>query len=289
MFRIGLLGCGRIGRVHAEGIARAPRLNLACVFDPVSENASDLAGKYGAQVAASAQELIESPDIDAIVIATPTHTHGEMMLAAAQAGKPMYGEKPVALDFHNAVTATHTLEAAGAIIMTGFNRRYQADMARMKVAVDEGRVGAIRTIQMTSRGPNLHPRHAFLLESGGFYRDKGVHFYDLARWLTGETPTEVAAMGAVMDGQMYSEADDIDNCLVMLRFPSGALCMVDNARRAAHGFDERYEIFGMNGLVEANVEPSRVAAGESFRLLGEVPGEPRKEYLSHWEIERAHV
>ena len=264
MFAIGLLGCGGMGRQHAARIVRSPRLSLKSVFDPNAENARSVAERFGVSVAANAQALIDDPAIDAVVIVAATQAHPELMLAAARAGKPMYAEKPIALDIEKANATAAALARFDVPIFTGFQKRFDNDNARMHAEVSAGDIGAIRTVLMTARGPNTHRPEKFLRESGGLYRDKGVHYYDLVRWLLREEPVEIVAMDAAIDGPMYKEIGDVDNAIVGMRFASGALCQIDHARRAAYGYDDRIEAFGMDGMIETG----RRGEGDLTRRIG---------------------
>lgn len=252
MLRIGLIGCGRIGRVHALGVERNRKSRLAAVFDPVGENAAAVAAQFGSAIAASAEEVFASSDIDAVIIASPTGNHKEHFLTAARAGKAVYGEKPIDNNLRNANEAVIELRRCKVPIMIGFNRRYDRDHAALRAEVRKGGIGRVQAMQLASRGPNSVPSLAYLRGSGGFYRDKCVHFIDLVRWIAGEDPVAVAAMGSVIADASVGEANDVDTAGIMMRMSSGAIAHIDNARRAVYGYDDRIEVFGTEGLIESS-------------------------------------
>jgi myo-inositol 2-dehydrogenase / D-chiro-inositol 1-dehydrogenase len=250
VLKIAVIGTGFIGSVHARNIARHPGAELVAVNDANFEFAKKTAAATGAQAMADLAEIFENKDIEAVVIATPTNTHVEYLTRAARVGKAVYCEKPIGLDYREAVRAVSAVRVAGIPVMLGFNRRFDASHAALKQAVDQGEVGKVEIVQLTSRGPQPPPIE-YVKVSGGQMRDQTIHFFDLLRWLTNDEPVDVYAIGAALVDAAIGEAGDVDTSIVSLRMASGALCQIDSSRRAAYGYDERVEVFGSEGLAES--------------------------------------
>jgi myo-inositol 2-dehydrogenase/D-chiro-inositol 1-dehydrogenase len=280
MIQVGLIGCGRIGNVHALSAERNPRVCLSAVFDPSAGRAQTAADRFRCAVASSVEDLTRSDQIDAIVIASPTSVHQEQFLAAARAGKAIYGEKPIDNNLQRAYETVMELRRSSAHIMIGLNRRFDRDHAALRADVQAGQVGRIQSMQLASRGPNSVPTPDYLRGSGGFYRDKCVHFFDLIRWISGEEPVDVVAMGSVIADASVAEADDVDTATILMRLASGGLAHVDNARRAVYGYDDRIEVFGTAGLIES----SRVRRGNVMRIAAD--GSIRHDGLPRDSFER---
>jgi myo-inositol 2-dehydrogenase / D-chiro-inositol 1-dehydrogenase len=256
MLKVAVVGTGFIGSVHAKNIARHPGAELVAVSDPNIEAAKKIAATTGAKVVADIGEILNNEAIQAVLIATPTDTHVDYLKRAANAGKAIYCEKPIGLDYAEAEQAVRTVSAAGVPVMLGFNRRFDASHAAVKQAVDRGDVGKVEIVQLTSRGPKPPPI-SYVKVSGGQLRDQTIHFFDLLRWLTNDEPVEVYAIGAALVDAAIGEAGDVDTSIVSIRMDSGALCQIDSSRRAAYGYDERVEVFGSEGLVESQRQSFR--------------------------------
>lgn len=256
MVKVAVVGTGFIGSVHAKNIARHPGAELVAVSDPNIEAAKKIAATTGAKVVADIAEILNNEAIQAVLIATPTDTHVDYLKRAANAGKAIYCEKPIGLDYAEAEQAVRTVSAAGVPVMLGFNRRFDASHAAVKQAVDQGDVGKVEIVQLTSRGPKPPPI-SYVKVSGGQLRDQTIHFFDLLRWLTQDEPVEVYAIGAALVDPAIGEAGDVDTSIVSIRMHSGALCQIDSSRRAAYGYDERLEVFGSEGLVESQRQSFR--------------------------------
>jgi myo-inositol 2-dehydrogenase / D-chiro-inositol 1-dehydrogenase len=250
MLKIAVIGTGFIGSVHAKNIFRHPGADLVAVSDANIEFAKKIAATTGAQAVSDMAEVFNNQDIDAVLIATPTDTHVDYLIRAAEAGKAIYCEKPIGLDYAEAEKAVRAVRAAGVPAMLGFNRRFDASHAAVKEAVGRGEVGRVEIVQLTSRGPTPPPI-SYIKGSGGQLRDQTIHFFDLLRWLTSDEPVEVYAIGAALVDPAIGEAGDVDTSIVSLRMASGALCQIDSSRRAAYGYDERIEVFGSAGMVES--------------------------------------
>jgi myo-inositol 2-dehydrogenase / D-chiro-inositol 1-dehydrogenase len=250
VLKVAVIGTGFIGSVHARNIARHPDAELVAVSDANVEIAKKIAATTGAETVTDIAEIFNNKNIHSVLIATPTDTHVDYLKRAADAGKAIYCEKPIGLDYEEARKAVSAVRAAGVPAMLGFNRRFDASHAAIKEAVDRGEVGKVEIVQLTSRGPKPPPI-SYVKVSGGQLRDQTIHFFDLLRWLTNDEPVEVYALGAALVDPAIGEAGDVDTSIVSLRMASGALCQIDSSRRAAYGYDERVEIFGSEGLVES--------------------------------------
>jgi myo-inositol 2-dehydrogenase / D-chiro-inositol 1-dehydrogenase len=250
MLKIAVIGTGFIGSVHARNVARHPGTQLVAVNDANFEFAKKAAAATGARPVADVAEIFDNQSIGAVVIATPTNTHVDYLTRAARAGKAIYCEKPIGLDYQEAEKAVSAVRETGVPVMLGFNRRFDASHAAVKQAVERGEVGKIEIVQLTSRGPQPPPIE-YVKVSGGQMRDQTIHFFDLLRWLTSDEPVEVYAIGGALVSAAIGEAGDVDTSLVSLRMASGALCQIDSSRRAAYGYDERIEVFGSEGLAES--------------------------------------
>jgi myo-inositol 2-dehydrogenase/D-chiro-inositol 1-dehydrogenase len=250
MLEVAVIGTGFIGSVHARNIARHPDAELVAVSDANIEFAKQIAATTGAEAVTDIAEIFNNKDIRAVLIATPTDTHVDYLKRAADAGKAIYCEKPIGLDYQEAEKAVRAVRAAGVPVMLGFNRRFDASHAAVKEAVDRGEVGKVEIVQLTSRGPKPPPI-SYVKVSGGQLRDQTIHFFDLLRWLTNDEPVEIYAIGAALVDPAIGEAGDVDTSIVSIRMASGALCQIDSSRRAAYGYDERVEVFGSEGLVES--------------------------------------
>lgn len=249
MLNFALLGAGRIGRLHAANIAAHPKARLAVVADAVQASAEEVAGRHGAAVM-GVEAALASRDVDAVLIATSTDTHAPLIEAAAAAGKAILCEKPIDLDIARATAAVRAAAVAGVPLAVGFNRRFDAGFASLKQRLDAGVIGAPEIVTITSRDPSPPPV-AYIRVSGGLFRDMMIHDLDMARWLLGEEPVEVHAMGSVLVDPAIAEAGDVDTAVVVLRTASGRLAQISNSRRATYGYDQRIECHGAKGMLRA--------------------------------------
>lgn len=245
---VGLVGAGRIGRLHAEVIARrVDGLRLEAVHDPQTEAAAAVAAATGAAVAAGAEALIDDPAVGLVAICSSTDTHADLIERAAAAGKPVFCEKPVSLDLGATDRALASIRSAGVPFMVGFNRRFDAAHRSVRDAVAEGRVGEIHLVRISSRDPEPPPVE-YVRVSGGIFVDMMIHDFDMARFVTGSEVVEVFARGAVRIDPAIGEAGDVDTAVVLLTHADGTITTIDNSRRAAYGFDQRVEAFGSAGI-----------------------------------------
>jgi myo-inositol 2-dehydrogenase/D-chiro-inositol 1-dehydrogenase len=250
MIRFALFGAGFIGTAHANNIAAHPRATLQYVYDVNANAAEQLAARLGAAVAASPAEIWAAPDVDAVLIASSTNTHADLLSGAIQAGKAAYCEKPIDLDMGRVKAVVQEAHRSELPIFIGFSRRYDPNHLGVYEAVRNGDIGAIELMHLTSRGPKPPPV-SYVKVSGGQFRDQTIHFFDLACWIAGEAPVEVYAAGAALVDPAIGAAGDIDTSMLILKMPGGALCHIDNSRRAAYGYDERIEVFGSEGMVQS--------------------------------------
>lgn len=257
MLNIGLLGCGRIGVVHAGSIDRLDGVRVSAVSDAVPAAAKALAAKTGAQVLDSTA-LIASPDVDAVVIGTPTDTHYDLIHAAAKAGKAIFCEKPIDMSADRIRDCIKAVEAVGVPFMTAFNRRFDPNFAHLQARLAAGDIGAAEIVTILSRDPSPPPV-SYIQSSGGIFRDMMIHDLDMARFLLGEEPTTVFAVGAALVDPDIGQAGDADTAAVTLTTPSGKICQISNSRRATYGYDQRIEVHGSAGMLRAaNVQEHTV-------------------------------
>jgi myo-inositol 2-dehydrogenase/D-chiro-inositol 1-dehydrogenase len=256
---IALFGAGFIGKVHACNIARHPRAALHSIYDVNRDAAQQLATQYGGVVACDPKDIWAAADVDAVLIASSTNTHAELLQSAIRANKPVYCEKPIDLDIDRVRRVVEAARDSTQPIMLGFSRRYDHNHRALKEAVHNGEIGTIEMVHMTARGPTPPPV-SYIKVSGGQFRDQTIHFFDLACWIAQEAPIEVYATGAALVDPAIGEAGDIDTAMLILKMPSGALYHIDNSRRAAYGYDERIEVFGSGGLIISERKPQHDVA-----------------------------
>jgi myo-inositol 2-dehydrogenase / D-chiro-inositol 1-dehydrogenase len=287
--RVGLLGTGRIGSMHADLLAhRVPGTALTAVHDIDPAAAAATARRLGVAAVSDPGELLGRPDVDAVAICTSTDTHVELIEAAAAAGKAIFCEKPVSLDREQVDRALHAVESAGVPFMVGFNRRFDPAHRSVRDAVASGAVGDVHLVRITSRDPEPPPM-AYARVSGGIFLDMTIHDIDMARYVTASEVVEVAAHGAVRITPELGELGDVDTATVTLVHENGALTTIDNSRRAVYGYDQRVEAFGSAGLAASENPPAhtglvRTAAETSGARLHHFFLERYTEsYLLEWE------
>lgn len=247
---VGLIGAGRIGHVHAMNLAlRLPQARLLAVADVNEAAAHAVARQWGVPRATTDyRRLLDDPAIEAVLICSATDTHAEQIMAAAEAGKHIFCEKPIDHSLNRIDAALTVVDQAGVKFQIGFNRRFDTNYARVRAAIHNGEVGAPHLMHIISRDP-APPPIAYIKVSGGIFLDMTIHDFDMARFLMGCDATEVYAVGGVMVDPAIGEAGDLDTALVTLKFENGALGVIDNSRRAAYGYDQRVEVLGSLGSV----------------------------------------
>lgn len=247
--RFGLLGAGRIGKVHARAIAGDADGRLVAVADAMPAAATALASQYGCDIR-SIDAIIAASDIDAVVICTPTDTHSDLIEQAVRAGKAVFCEKPVDLSVARVVACLKVVAAQKGRLMVGFNRRFDPDFRAAKAAIDAGHIGKVEMVTITSRDPGPPPGE-YITRSGGIFRDMTIHDFDMARWLLGEEVETVQAAASVLVDPEIGRLGDYDSVNVILRTASGRQAVITNSRRAAYGYDQRIEVHGALGSVTA--------------------------------------
>ncbi len=259
--RIALIGCGRIGQVHAQTLNSCRDIcDWVAVSDSSLEFAQTLADRYVLELASSdSEEVLTSPDVDAVIIASSTETHAPYIEMAARAGKDIFTEKPIALDLASTDRALDAVREAGVRLQVGFQRRHDAGYKAAREAIVSGELGAIEMIRDAMRD-SAPPTADYVARSGGLYRDMAIHNFDAVRWLMGEDPVELYAVASALVNDDIRAANDVDTSVVTMKFPSGALASIENSRRSGFGYDVRTEIFGSTGALfvgESRATPVR--------------------------------
>jgi myo-inositol 2-dehydrogenase/D-chiro-inositol 1-dehydrogenase len=249
MLGMAVLGCGRIGRLHARNVARHPRARLALVFDVLEEAARATAAELGVKTARSLDEVWSDRDVTAVLVATPTATHVPLITAAVRAGKAVLCEKPVDLDLERARACWQEIAPARPRVMIGFNRRFDPSYRALRERLQRGEVGRLELAVITNRDP-APPPAGYIAGSGGLFRDMTIHDFDMARYLAGDI-ARVHAFGANLVDPEIGALGDIDTCAISLQARSGALIQINNSRRSVYGYDQRIEVFGPLGMLHA--------------------------------------
>lgn len=250
--RIGLLGAGRIGKLHGENLAHAvPEAELYAVADPfMNDETRAWAADMGiAHCYDDPEYIFGDPTIDAVFICSSTNTHAEFIMRAAQAGKHIFCEKPIDTDLRKIEQALLAVEKAGVKLQVGFVRRFDHNHKKVRDTVASGRLGMPHLIKVTSRDPDHQPM-SYIEVSGGIFMDMTIHDFDMVRYLAGSEVTEVMAYGAALSGAGYDRYDDVDTAIVMMKFENGALGVIDNSRAAHYGYDQRTEVHCDKGCVQ---------------------------------------
>jgi myo-inositol 2-dehydrogenase/D-chiro-inositol 1-dehydrogenase len=243
-----VLGVGRIGRMHAQLLARqVPGASLAMVQDINGDAAAAVGAEFDVVHTTDIDEVLASPDIDGVAICSSTDTHVPFMIAAAKAGKAIFCEKPISLDLGKVDEALSVIEASGVPFQVGFNRRFDAAHASVRDAVIDGSVGDLHIVRITSRDP-APPPIPYIEVSGGIFLDMMIHDFDMARFVTGSEVVDVYAQGAVRIDPAIGAAGDVDTAVVMLRHENDCITTIDNSRQAVYGYDQRVEAFGSGGM-----------------------------------------
>ncbi|NQU27957.1 MAG: inositol 2-dehydrogenase [Candidatus Marinimicrobia bacterium] len=267
----GIIGAGRIGKMHAENIlANFPQIFLKTVIDLKLD--FDWAEKVGIPVRSKEiTALTDDPEIDAVVITTPSDTHVQMITLMAEAGKQIFCEKPIAFDPDSIQMAINAVEKAGVILQVGFNRRFDPDFLKVRLAVESGEIGEPHIINMTNRDPQ-RPDLKFIPGSGGLFMDFCVHDFDMVRFLTGSEVEEIYVRGANLVDPKIGELGDIDTALLTLKMSSGALCIINVCRETNYGYDQQVEVLGSKGSIRAqNRRPTSVVLSSKDGVFMDQP------------------
>jgi myo-inositol 2-dehydrogenase/D-chiro-inositol 1-dehydrogenase len=269
LLNVGIIGAGRIGKVHAETLAfRMPEARILAIADVNREAAQAMAARCGIPtVTESSAAVLANSEIEAVLICSSTNTHADLIVQAAQAGKHIFCEKPIAHNLGQIDRALAAVEASGVKLQIGFNRRFDANFARVRQAVASGEIGTPRLMHIISRDP-APPPVAYVRVSGGMFMDMTIHDFDMARFLIGDEVEEIYTSGGVMVDPEIGKAGDLDTALIVLRFRNGVIGSIDNCRQAAYGYDQRVEILGSEGKIATeNCYPNQamVSTGKMVR------------------------
>ena len=247
--KFGVIGAGRIGKVHSATIAANPKAKLVYIADAMPQAANDLAAKHGAKVA-SVEEIMKSKDVDAVLIGSPTGFHAAQIQAASNNGKAIMCEKPVSLSVAKIEETLKVVEKNKSTLMIGFNRRFDPNFAEAEKRIRRGDVGAVEIVTVISRDPNPPPAE-YVKGSGGIFADMMIHDFDMARFLMGEEFVVVNALGSALVDKAIGEAGDVDTAAVQMQTASGRIAVITNSRRATYGYDQRFEVHGSKGMIHA--------------------------------------
>lgn len=253
--RIGIIGAGRIGKLHANNlVSRVKDAELVAISDVYEPAAKELAEKLGvANYYSDYHKILEDPTIDAVFICSSTDTHSPISIEAAQAGKHIFCEKPIDHDLDKIKKVLDEVKKAGVKYQVGFNRRFDRNFSHVHDVVKNGGIGDVQIVKVTSRDPEAPPL-SYVKVSGGIFVDMTIHDFDMVRYLSGSEVTEVSAFGACLVNPEIAKAGDVDTCIITLRFANGALGVIDNSRQAVYGYDQRIEVFGSKGCITADNE-----------------------------------
>lgn len=270
MIKVGLIGAGRIAGIHATAITSNPKSKLVAVSDYLPESAERVAAQYGAE-ARSTDDIISDPEINAVLVASSTDTHSEFIEAATAAGKPVLCEKPLDLDLGRARTCQKNASANGQPVMMGFNRRFDPNFASLKSSLMAGEIGKGELLSITSFDP-APPTIAYVKGSGGLYRDMMIHDFDIANFIMQEPPVSIYAVGASIVAPEIGAEGDVDTAVVTMTYADGRIAVIKNSRRAVYGYDQRIEILGSEGLLQAhNVLENTVVKSTEAGVTGAKP------------------
>ena len=249
MARLAVIGCGRIGKMHAGNIARNPDTRLVGVFDIDSAAASRFAGEAGIRAYGSFEEAAQDPEVDGVIVASATGTHADYIEASVACGTPVLCEKPIDLSLDRVNRCRDAIAGTDVPVQIGFNRRFDPGHAAVRKAAHAGEIGDIHQVIISSRDPSL-PQREYLEHAGGLMRDMTIHDFDLARFMLGDEPVDVFAMAErLIDPALMAEVGDHDTAMILLRTENGKQCNINNSRCAVYGYDQRVEILGNNGMV----------------------------------------
>lgn len=270
---IGIIGAGRIGKVHAETLAfRLPNATPLAITD-INRNAAEAVAHHCgiARVADRAEDILGTPDIDAVLICSSTSTHADLVVAAAEAGKHIFCEKPIDLTLAKIDRALEAVEKAGVKFQVGFNRRFDANFARVRNAVVTGEIGKPHLLHIISRDP-APPPISYVKVSGGMFLDMTIHDFDMARFLVGDEVEEIYTAAAVKVDPEIGNAGDVDTALIVLRFKNGVIGTIDNSRKAVYGYDQRVEILGSEGAIATdNLYPNQAVISTATAIRRDLP------------------
>ncbi len=251
--KIGVIGAGRIGKVHVATLAQfVPDAEVVIIADANIEEAKALANKFGIKKwADNYKEVITATDVDAVVICSPTNTHTQYIIEAAENGKDIFCEKPIDLSIDLIKNAIDAVKKHNVKMMIGFNRRFDPNFLKIKEMVDEGKIGTPHILKITSRDPAPPPAE-YSAVSGGMFLDMTIHDFDMAQYIVNSDVVEVYTKATVLVDPEIGKAGDVDTAIITLTFANGTIGVIDNSRKAVYGYDQRLEIFGSEGMVNVD-------------------------------------
>jgi myo-inositol 2-dehydrogenase/D-chiro-inositol 1-dehydrogenase len=271
--RIGIIGAGRIGRVHAESLAfRIPEAAPSAIADINGDAAQEVAERCGIpRVATDSKEILNDPAIDAVLICSPTETHANLIVGAARAGKHVFCEKPIDHSLSNIDRALQEVKRSGVKLQVGFNRRFDANFVRVRNAIMQGEIGTPHLMHIVSRDPGPPPL-SYIKTSGGIFLDMTIHDFDMARFLVGDEVESIYATGGVRVDPEIGKAGDLDTAVIVLQFKNGVIGTIDNSRKAAYGYDQRVEILGSKGAIATeNRYPNQAILSTAAAIQRDLP------------------
>jgi len=270
MIEVALFGAGRIGAIHAGNIARQPGVRLKYVVDVDAAAAAKLAQSHGAQTT-DAAHVFDDTAVRAVAIGSSTDTHADLIMRAAKAGKAIFCEKPVDLDLQRARTCADAVRAAGVTCLIGFQRRYDPTFASVKARIARGDIGRPEMLIVTSRDPGAPPVD-YIKRSGGIYKDMLIHDFDVFRWIMEDEAATVYATGSCLVDPAIEAAGDVDATAVTIRTRDGRLAQINTIRRAAYGYDQRFEVLGSKGMLQAgNHRPTEALLWSTDAVAADKP------------------
>ncbi|MCR5153386.1 MAG: inositol 2-dehydrogenase [Lachnospiraceae bacterium] len=274
MLNIGIIGAGRIGKVHAESITyHVKEAGVLAIADPfmnaeTEKWAKDLGIK---KVSKDYRSILQDPEIQAVLICSSTNTHADIAIEAIKAGKHVFCEKPISQDLAKIKEVMEALKGTGLKFQVGFNRRFDHNFEAVREAVKTGKIGDVHVVKITSRDPDA-PSLDYVKVSGGIFLDMTIHDFDMTRYLSGSDVEEVYVNGACLVNPAIAECGDIDTAIITMKLANGALAVIDNSRKAAYGYDQRAEVFGSKGQVAVtNDAPSTAVISTENGVTGEKP------------------
>ena len=270
MIDVALFGAGRIGSIHAGNLAKEAGARLKYVVDPNAKAGKALADRHGAR-ASTVAEVFEDGSVKAVLICSSTDTHADLIQAAAAAGKQIFCEKPVDLDLARARICADDVKRAGVACLIGFQRRYDPTFSALKARIVKGEIGTPEMLVVTSRDPGAPPI-PYIRSSGGIFKDMLIHDFDIFRWILDDEAETVHANGSCLVDPAIAEAGDADCTAVTIRTKRGRLCQINTSRRAAYGYDQRFEVLGSEGMLQAgNHAPTAVVSSTAAAVSRDLP------------------
>lgn len=249
MYEVGLIGAGRIGRIHAASVGGHPDARLGYVSDVYRPAEQEIAAAYGAKTA-TVEQILADDAVDIVMICSSTDTHADLIERSARAGKAIFCEKPIDLNIERVREVLEVVKESGARLMVGFNRRFDPNFRALKDRLENGEAGEVELVTIVSRDPGAPPAE-YITVSGGLFRDMTIHDFDMARWLLGEEPTSVYATAAALTDPTIGKLGDVDTAVVSLTCASGRMAVITNSRRATYGYDQRIEVHGSTAMLTA--------------------------------------